>query len=163
MTNSIETYLKWLIGISVLSFFLPFVWLKIGPLGYEFYGPDVQDVYIYGATISGKDTSWFPINFSYKFQLTMMLVYLFLTVLTYVKLKKNVILLWAQLVNLSLLLLFPFWLSAYTNHVINNSDGADLSTYPHIGLFFYGVGLVLNIIIFIKLRKVQLSVNQFTV
>jgi hypothetical protein len=159
MKNTLDTYLKWLIAITILSFFLPFVLLKIGPLGYENYGPDVSDVYIFGATISGKDKSWFPINFSYKFQMIMMLVYLSLTVNTHLRLRKSVIIIWAQVVNLTLLLLFPLWLMAYSNHVINNSDGADLSIYPHIGLAFYSIGLIINVSIFVKLKKLQLTVN----
>lgn len=42
-------------------------------------------------------------------------------------------------VNLLLLLLFPFWLVAYVNGVVHNSDGAvsDLSIFPHVGIVVY--------------------------
>jgi len=157
MKGSIEIYLKWLIGLTLMAIITPFVYLKIGPGGYEYYGPDVPDIYILGRTILGKDRSWWVINFSYKFQLTAMLTYLILITICYLKLKKGKIEKWPPILSLILLVLFPFWLAMYTDHVINNSDYADLTIYPHVGLLVYGVGLVLNLVLLIKMKKYHLT------
>ncbi|NBO50680.1 MAG: hypothetical protein EBU80_13395, partial [Chitinophagia bacterium] len=45
--------------LTVLSIFLPFVYMEIGPMGYRYYGPNVPDIYICGGYIFGKDTSFF--------------------------------------------------------------------------------------------------------
>ena len=158
MKMTLETNLKWLIGLTILTLIAPFIYMKIGPLGYEFYGPDVPDVYILGATILGKDRSDLGINLAYKFQLVMILIYLSLTVLTYFKLRKGRPVLYPLVVNLTLLILFPLWIMMYIQNVINNSDGADLSTYPHVGILIYLIISALNILAIVKMiRKLRMQ------
>jgi hypothetical protein len=49
-------YLLIVVGIlAIACLFSPFIFLKIGPKGYEYYGPDVPDIYILGGFILGKD------------------------------------------------------------------------------------------------------------
>ena len=59
--------------LTVLSIFLPFVYMDIGPMGYRYYGPNVPDIYIFGGYIFGKDTSFWGINVAYKIQLGLIL------------------------------------------------------------------------------------------
>jgi hypothetical protein len=141
--------------IAVLCIFLPFVYMKIGPGGYAYYGPTVPDIYILGGYILGKDTSWWAISFAYKFQLCFIILYI---VLTYVSIKrssnsKQVIFL--HIIKTGLILCFPPWLFFYEEHVQNNSDGADLTVYPHIGWIAY-LGLVyIHIRIYFQLRQLK--------
>ncbi|MDX1628965.1 MAG: hypothetical protein R3345_09725 [Fulvivirga sp.] len=153
MKDKKRNYLKWLLGLTLISLITPFIFLKIGPGGYEFYGSDVPDIYILGGNILGKDRSWWAINFAYKFQLFMILTSLGLLLFAYTKNKGGNLVKWPLALNLGLLLLFPIWLTFYTSHVINNSDGADLTVYPHIGLFIYLVGLILNLILLKKTKS----------
>lgn len=139
--------------LSILCLFLPFVWMKIGPQGYINYGPTVPDIYIFGGYIFGKDTSWWGINFAYKFQLITVLTFAFSALLCYLNTTNHTFIINVQAILSILLLLFPMWLWFYTGGVHSNSDGADLSIYPHIGWIAY-IGLVfLQILIYRQLKK----------
>jgi hypothetical protein len=150
---------KWLMGLTLLAIIAPFLLLKIGPKGYEYYGPDVPDVYILGGYIFGKDLSWEPIKLAFQFQLLMILLYLLLIVISYLTFKWGVITRLPLMVSLLLLLLFPFWLALYTQGVMNNSDGADLTVYPHVGVIIYGLGFCLNYSLIVKMKKYRLSLK----
>jgi len=110
----------------------PFVYMKIGPEGYVNYGPDVPDIWIIGAYIFGKDTSFWGIGFAWKWQLAAILWCAF-NLLMFI-IDRRIVRLW---VNIFLLACFPVWLWTYTGGVVNNSDGADLSIYPMPGLFLW--------------------------
>jgi hypothetical protein len=110
----------------------PFVFMKIGPEGYRNYGPDVPDIWILGAYILGKDTSFWGIGIVWKWQL-FFIIYTAASLWFYHITK---LMFWLYQ-NLIFLLLFPLWLYAYTGGVINNSDGADLSVYPMPGLLLW--------------------------
>lgn len=134
------------IVLAALLFFSPLLWMKIGPGGYEYYGPTVPDVYIYGNHITGKDLDWKPIDFSWKFQATVILVYISLCFLLYFRLragKNGTALFW---IMFGLVLLFPFWFLFYANHVHNNSDCAELTWHLQYGWIFYGVLLLVNVL-----------------
>jgi hypothetical protein len=73
------------IVFSVLSLAAPFVWLKIGPNGYAYYGPSVPDIYILGSTVLGKDRSVDAIYFPFTFQLCFILYFIFNTCRAYLK------------------------------------------------------------------------------
>jgi hypothetical protein len=127
--------------------FLPIVVLQIGSLGYEFYGPDVDDVYIYGGIITGKDRSWEGISFAWKFQLIVILIVLLLTLFSIIKNRNGRSYLASSIVSLILVLLFALWFEFYISIVVNNSDGADLSTHYHIGSIIYLIILLLQVMI----------------
>jgi hypothetical protein len=131
-----------LLGIGCI--FSPFVWMKIGPGGYITYGPDVPDIWIYGGWITGKDRSWLPIGMSWKFQLITMLIFVGMSMLylfhAAVQIRKGI-----RIFQLILLLFFPFWLFLYSGHVVNNSDGADLTVYWQAGCLVFLVLLMLII------------------
>lgn len=130
---------QWMIILAIISLFTPFVYMEIGPKGIEYYGKDVPNIYILGGYILGKDTSFGGINFAYKFQLTFILIF---TALIY-KFQKNEKKIFLYF-SLTLLICFPFWLELYTSGVKNNSDSADLTTYPMPGLLIWAVILILN-------------------
>jgi hypothetical protein len=130
---------QWMIILAIISLFTPFVYMEIGPKGIEYYGKDVPNIYILGGYILGKDTSFWGINFAYKFQLTFILIF---TALIY-KFQKNEKKIFLYF-SLTLLICFPFWLELYTSGVKNNSDSADLTTYPMPGLLIWAVILILN-------------------
>ena len=124
--------IKWALILTFLCLPAPFVYMPIGPEGYRYYGPDVPDIWILGAYIFGKDTSFYGIGIAWKWQLFFILY----TALGVVFFQMSQRRFWL-FQNLLLLLLFPFWLYAYTGGVINNSDGADLSVYPMPGLLLW--------------------------
>ena len=130
---------QWMIILAIISLFTPFVYMEIGPKGIEYYGKDVPNIYILGGYILGKDTSFWGIKFAYKFQLTFILIF---TALIY-KFQKNEKKIFLYF-SLTLLICFPFWLELYTSGVKNNSDSADLTTYPMPGLLIWAVILILN-------------------
>jgi hypothetical protein len=130
---------QWMIILAIISLFTPFVYMEIGPKGIEYYGKDVPNIYILGGYILGKDTSFWGINFAYKFQLTFILIF---TALIY-KFQKNEKKIFLYF-SLTLLICFPFWLELYTSGVKNNSDSADLTTYPMPGLLIWAIILILN-------------------
>lgn len=138
--------------LAILTLPLPFVWLEIGPLGKQYYGPNVPDIYILGATILGKDRSFSGINFAYKFQLLTIIYFTFAAIWTIKILDKRKTALLLTTFNLLLLLLFPFWLAIYTDGVICNSDGAaeDIEIHLGFGLMLYLI--LLTVIIFILKR-----------
>jgi hypothetical protein len=134
--------------LSIAALFTPFVWIDIGPLGIAFYGPDVPDIYILGATILGKDRSFPGIAFAIVFQLVMGMLFILCSCLAIVRSRRGAPVGGVATFQLMLLVLFPFWLYLYVNGVINNSDGAaaDLRVYPHIGslVYFLLVALTMN-------------------
>lgn len=125
--------------LNLLCLPAPFVWMKIGPEGYKYYGPDVPDIWILGAYILGKDTRWWAIGLAWKWQLAFMLITAFCS-WRYLR-KPNKLLLWF---NMLWLILFPLWLNIYTGGVKNNSDGADLSIYPMPGLLLWAAIIALH-------------------
>ena len=130
---------QWMIILAIISLFTPFVYMEIGPKGIEYYGKDVPNIYILGGYILGKDTSFWGINFAYKFQLTFILLFVAL-IYKFQRDQKKIFLYF----SLTLLICFPFWLELYTSGVKNNSDSADLTTYPMPGLLIWAVILILN-------------------
>jgi len=136
---STKTATQWMILLAMVSLFMPFVYLEIGPKGIEYYGEDVPDIYILGGYILGKDTSFWGINFAYKFQLTFILLFVAL-IYKFQKDQKGIFL----YLSLTLLICFPFWLEIYISGVKNNSDSADLTTYPMPGLLIWAIILILN-------------------
>jgi hypothetical protein len=151
-----KTILLSIITASV-SLVTPFVWMKIGPGGYEYYGPEVPDIYILGATILGKDRSFSGINFAYKFQLAVILYFILSSFLTILWRNNKASIRLFTLINSALLLLFPLWLWMYTEGVICNSDCADLTVYPHIGILLYALLVCLNIMTVIKAGRISLN------
>lgn len=77
------------IVLSCIVLFLPFIHLEIGPSGYKLYGENVPDIYILGATILGKDRAFWGINFAYKFQLTVIIIYVLLGIIAVFRNQKN--------------------------------------------------------------------------
>jgi hypothetical protein len=132
--------------LAILTLPLPFVWLEIGPLGKQYYGQNVPDIYILGATILGKDRSFWGINFAYKFQLLAILFYAAMNLLSAKVIDKRKTALILTTITLLLLLLFPFWLYLYVVGVIHNSDGAaeDLKIHYSIGLLLYVILIIIN-------------------
>lgn len=137
--------------LSVLALFTPFIWIKIGPQGIAFYGPDVPDIYILGATILGKDRSFPGIAFAIRFQLVLGLCFILCSGLAVMWSRRRTLVRGLAHVQIALLLLFPFWLGLYVNGVIHNSDGAaaDLRVYPHIGFLVYILLFALSINTFV--------------
>jgi hypothetical protein len=150
---TIKQLLHWTIILATVSLASPFIWLKIGPEGYAYYGPNVPDIYILGATILGKDRSFWGIAVATTVQLIIIIYYILSTYWMAKNIHKKQLVLNYTLINLALLFLFPFWLYVYVGGVICNSDGADLSIYPHIGILIYLALLTLNISTIIKTRK----------
>ncbi len=145
---------QWMIALSIIAIFTPVVYMQIGPKGVEYYGKNVPDIYILGGYILGKDTSFWGINFAYKFQLFAILVYIAL-IYNFKQRQNPKPLLFSSL----LLILFPFWLEIYVDGVKNNSDAADLTIYPMPGLIIWAVILVLNLWILFKHNQSKKS-NQ---
>lgn len=143
---------QWMIALSIIAIFTPFVYMEIGPKGIEYYGKNVPDIYILGGYILGKDTSFWGINFAYKFQLFAILVYIAL-IYKFNQRQKPIPLIFSSL----LLILFPFWLEIYVGGVKNNSDAADLTIYPMPGLIIWAVILILNLWILFKHNKSKKS------
>jgi hypothetical protein len=143
--------------VAAICLFLPFVFMKIGPGGYAYYGPTVPDIYIFGGYIFGKDVSWPGINFAYKFQLSAILFYCIISIIGYKRYQKINFVVSAQLFKSFMLLLFPLWMWIYTSGVRSNSDGADLTIYPHLGWVFYFVLLYLQVRIYVNLIKSKKS------
>lgn len=131
--------LNWIVRLTLLTLPAPFLWLEIGPKGYEWYGPDVPDIYILGGFITGKDLRWLPILQACIAQAMGILITCASTLLVKRSAPETGMPILFLTINTLLLLVFPFWLSAYTEGVINNSDGADLTVHPHIGLGLYAV------------------------
>ena len=145
----------WIITLAIISLFTPFVYMKIGPKGIEYYGKNVPDIYILGGYILGKDTSFWGINFAYKFQLFCILLFISTTYM-FEKFRKTAYL----VVNLLLLICFPFWLEIYCSGVKNNSDSADLTIfYPKIGVALWATLLLLNLLALIKHLRTKAKDN----
>ncbi len=143
---TIERSAKLTLWLALAELALPFIWMKIGPNGYAFYGPDVPDIYILGATVLGKDL--YDLTLAIGFQLVMGLCFIICAYLVIRKLNKGREVRGIAMIPMVLLLLFPWWLRIYVQGVINNSDGAasDLRVFPHVGLVVYAmlVWLVVN-------------------
>jgi hypothetical protein len=143
-----EKNLRWAFVLCLMCLPTPFVFMKIGPEGYRYYGPDVPDIWILGAYILGKDTSFWGIGIVWKWQL-FFIIYTAASLWFY---HITRFMFWLYQ-NLIFLLLFPFWLYGYTGGVINNSDGADLSVYPMPGLLLWLAVLWLHLRIIYQTRQ----------
>jgi hypothetical protein len=146
--STVKRTTNWIIALALISIVTPFVYMKIGPIGIKYYGKDVPDIYILGGYILGKDTSFWGINFAYKFQVFCILL---VTILTYGFRKHNNVKF--LITNISLLLGFPFWLEIYTDGVICNSDTTDLTIYPMPGLILWAIILILHILLFMNRKS----------
>ncbi|ASS50839.1 MAG: hypothetical protein A3D31_14915 [Candidatus Fluviicola riflensis] len=135
--------------LAAVALFVPVVWLEVSSEGYKVYGPTVPHVYIYGGAITGKDTSFDGIAFAIQFQRIFILLFILLAIIS-IRIKNIYAVFRLLFVQLSLLLLFPFWLAAYVSGVMCNSDGAGLTEHYHIGMLIYSVLLVLNITAIVK-------------
>ena len=126
-----------ILALLILPF--PLVYFEIGPLGKLYYGPDLPDIYILGATILGKDRSFWGINFAYKFQLIVIIYFILSTLWTIKIIERRNFAFNLTRLNVTLLILFPLWLYMYTSGVLYNSDGAvaDIELHPGIGLLCY--------------------------
>ncbi|MFT3884311.1 MAG: hypothetical protein QM724_02430 [Flavobacteriales bacterium] len=147
---TIERSTRLTLWLALVALATPFIWIKIGPQGIAFYGPDVPDIYILGATILGKDRS--PLIGAIEFQLVMGLCFILCAYMAFRRSRRGAPVRGLARIQLALLSLFPFWLGLYVNGVINNSDGAaaDLRVYPHIGLLVYVLLLALTLNTFAK-------------
>lgn len=139
--------------LCLASLAAPFIWMKIGPGGYAYYGPNVPDIYILGGYITGKDTSWWGINLAYKFQWICILIFAGLSFLCYRKPDNRRIILTAGFFQIVFLILFPVWMRMYVSGVYNNSDNADLTVYPHVGWLLYILMWILVVWKLIKTRR----------
>ena len=148
--STVKRITNWIIALAIISIVTPFIYMKIGPNGIKYYGKNVPDIYIFGGYILGKDTSFWGINFAYKFQLLCIAIIIGLTYFYSINKKVNYI-----VANLVLLFCFPFWLSMYIGGVKCNSDGAasDLTVYPMPGLILWGVIFILHIMQFMNHLK----------
>ena len=147
---------------AILAFLilpLPLVWFEIGTLGKLYYGTDVPDIYILGATILGKDRSFWGINFAYKFQLIVIVYFILSTLWTIKMIERRNFAFNLTRLNVTLLILFPLWLYMYSSGVLNNSDGAvaDIELHPGIGLLCYILILMVTILAIKRLRKTNTS------
>ena len=115
----------------------PFIWLEVGPSGFEWYGPDVPDIYILGGFITGKDLAWKPILDGFIAQFAGIMLSFLAALLAWRFARYPVLAVLLLVFNTALLAVFPKWLYAYTVGVIHNSDNADLTVHPHIGLIIY--------------------------
>lgn len=142
------------IVLAIAALFVPVVWLEVSREGYAFYGPNVPHVYIYGGSITGKDTSFWGIAFAIRFQQVFIALFILLALLSVAI--KNVSLVFPLLfVQLSLLLFFPFWLAAYVNGVVCNSDGAGLTEHYDIGMLIYVILVGLNITAIVQVYRTR--------
>jgi hypothetical protein len=141
--------------LALLILPLPLVWFEIGPLGKLYYGTDVPDIYILGATILGKDRSFWGINFAYKFQLIVIVYFIISTIWTIKIIERKNFAFNLTRLNVTLLILFPLWLYMYSSGVLNNSDGAvaDIELHPGIGLLCYILILMVTILTIKRLRN----------
>ncbi len=132
-----EGRFKWLLVLTLLTLPAPFVWLEIGPGGFEWYGPDVPDIYILGGFITGKDLGWQPILHAFIAQFVGIMLTFLAALLARRFTHYPFLAVLFLLFNAGSLLVFPYWLYGYTVGVIHNSDGVDLTIHPHIGLILY--------------------------
>lgn len=131
--------------LSIFCLFTPFIWMEVGPLGHQYYGPTVPDVYIYGGTITGKDMRFWGISFAATFQLVFNLLFIMFSLIALFMKKKAAVIVFLVIQSL-LLALFPIWLEGYISGVIGNSDAADLTIHKQIGMVFYYVLIGLNVL-----------------
>lgn len=127
------------VGLAVVLLANPIMWLQV--TGGDLSAPDI---YIYGAFITGKDRSFWGISFAWKFQLSVIAFFIATNVkIALVESDKEGRLV---MINLVLLLLFPFWMSQYVDGVICNSDSVHLTVHRKAGWFVYWGILVLNVL-----------------
>ncbi|MGL5890971.1 MAG: hypothetical protein ACRC3B_13875 [Bacteroidia bacterium] len=141
--------------LAIACLFSPFIFLKIGPKGYEYYGPDVPDIYILGGFILGKDISFWGISFAWKFQLIFISLFAVLSFLAVKRLNRNENISRILFIQITLLILFPKWLDEYTEGVIANSDGADLTLHYQFGCLIYLTICLTEVILFIMYMKLK--------
>lgn len=160
--NSISLF-RLLCGATILCaailLFVPIVWMEIGPLGKEFYGPDVPDIYIYGGAITGKDMSFTPILIAMLLQFAFILIGIFLSIVNCFGSWNPVRAIGTTWFQFALLLFFPFWINWYVDGVISNSDGAasDLTVHYGGGITLYillcGINILQLLLIHAVMRK----------
>ena len=142
MIFNLPFLLKLTATLAVITLFTPFVWMKMGPEEYKYYGPDVPDIYILGATILGKDRDFWGINFAYKFQLIVILWFIgsnfFLARAERKKIRERSIV----TLNFIFLLFFPWWLSMYVEGVVDNGCCTDLVIHYSYAMILYALILV---------------------
>lgn len=149
--NSISLF-RILAAISAFSasilLFLPIVWMEIGPLGIEYYGPDVPDIYIKGAAITGKDLAFTPILIAMLLQFAFIMIGIFISVVNCFGDWNPARAIGTTWFQTALLLFFPFWMNGYISVVICNSDGAagDLTVHYGSGIPVYMMLAALNLL-----------------
>ncbi len=158
MQPQVKTIRYLLIAVGILAIaclFSPFIFLKIGPNGYEYYGPNVPDIYILGGFIFGKDISFWGISFAWKFQLICILLFIVLSFYAVKKVNRNQNISLILLTKIIMLFFFPFWLNLYTDGVISNSDGADLTLHYQFGYLIYITICLIEIRLFITYLRIK--------
>jgi hypothetical protein len=150
-------------ALSLLMLPTTIIWLEIGPQGKAYYSEQVPDIYFLGATILGKDKSFWGIDFAWKFQLSVIIFFFLTTLLSIFIVNRKKIALRLTQFNLLLLLFFPYWMLLYEGGVICNSDGAALDLKRH-----YGLGTIIYLLLLCwqfftiqSMRRHFASVNKF--
>jgi hypothetical protein len=145
--------------LATVLLFAPVVWMKIGPLGIEYYGPQVPDIYIYGGAITGKDLSFTPILIAMLLQFALIMIGIFLSVVNCFgewSPARAIGFTWIQTL---LLIGFPFWMNMYVSGVLGNSDGAasDMTVQYGTGAAVYlllsGINIFQLLLIHIGMRR----------
>lgn len=160
--NSISLF-RVLCGASILCatilLFVPIVWMEIGPLGIEYYGPDVPDIYIYGGAITGKDLAFEPILIAMLIQFAFIMIGIFLSIVNCFGPWNPVRTTGTTWLQFALLLISPYWMNMYVSGVIGNSDGAagDLTVHYGSGITLYillcGINILQLLLIHVVMRK----------
>jgi hypothetical protein len=146
---------KWLHGLNIVLLvfflFLPIVWMDIGPLGIEFYGPDVPDIYIYGGIITGKDLAFTPILIAMVLQAAFIISGIITSLFAFRYTPVKNLALSVTIFHSVSLALFPWWIESYKSGVACNSDGADLTMHWMSGAYVYLALVIVNICIYFPL------------
>lgn len=138
--------------LGTVLLFAPITWMQIGPNGFAYYGPDVPDIRVYGAALTGKDLSFAPLMIMMLFQCFWITVGIFLSALCFVKWNKPSVVIGTSWFIVALLLLFPMWTSSYNDVIICNSDGAasDLTVHGCWGWYVYGSIVIIQVVIVVS-------------